>query len=84
MGTSLESDPRIRAAINQFVRRAAAGMVAEGATHEIPTGPTSEEAAAIAAEQQAGAAIEAEGNETAPAADEAQTASPADDEKKED
>ena len=28
MGTSLESDPRIRAAINQFVRRAAAGMAA--------------------------------------------------------
>jgi uncharacterized membrane-anchored protein YjiN (DUF445 family) len=26
MGTSLEQDPRIRAAINQFVRRAAAGM----------------------------------------------------------
>jgi uncharacterized membrane-anchored protein YjiN (DUF445 family) len=26
MGTSLEKDPRIRAAINQFVRRAAAGM----------------------------------------------------------
>ena len=28
MGTSLESDPQIRAAINQFVRRAAAGMAA--------------------------------------------------------
>jgi uncharacterized membrane-anchored protein YjiN (DUF445 family) len=26
MGTSLEQDPRIRSAINQFVRRAAAGM----------------------------------------------------------
>ena len=28
MGTTLESDPRIRSAINQFVRRAAAGMAA--------------------------------------------------------
>jgi uncharacterized membrane-anchored protein YjiN (DUF445 family) len=28
MGTTLESDPRIRAAINQFARRAAAGMAA--------------------------------------------------------
>ena len=28
MGTTLEGDPRIRAAINQFARRAAAGLVA--------------------------------------------------------
>ena len=32
MGTSLESDPRIRSAINQFVRRGAAGMAASYGT----------------------------------------------------
>ena len=59
-------------------------MVEDAAAHAAPTGPTAEEAAAILREQQAGAAIDGEGAETARAADEAQTDSPADDEKKED
>jgi large subunit ribosomal protein L3 len=39
---------------------APAGLVDEGAVHEIPALPSDEEVAAIAAEQEAGAAAEAE------------------------
>jgi len=55
---------------------APAGLVDEGAVHEIPALPSDEEVAAIAAEQEAGAAAEAEAAEAAKdeAADAAQAA----------
>jgi large subunit ribosomal protein L3 len=55
---------------------APAGLVDEGAVHEIPALPSDEEVAAIAAEQEAHAAAEAEAAEAAEAeaADAAQTA----------
>jgi large subunit ribosomal protein L3 len=55
---------------------APAGLVDEGAVHEMPALPSDEEVAAIAAEQEAGAAAEAEAAETAEAdaADAAQAA----------
>jgi large subunit ribosomal protein L3 len=48
---------------------APAGMVEHAAEHEIDTGPTTEEAAALAAEQQAGAATDAEQAEDTSATD---------------
>ena len=55
---------------------APAGLVDEGAVHEMPALPSDEEVAAISAEQEAGAAAEAEAAETAEAdaADAAQAA----------
>ena len=55
---------------------APAGLVDDGAVHEIPALPSDEEVAAIAAEQEAGAAAEAEAETAAAeeAADAAQTA----------
>ena len=55
---------------------APAGLVDEGAVHEMPALPSDEEVAAIAAEQEAGAAAEAEAEAAAEAdaADAAQTA----------
>lgn len=55
---------------------APAGLVDEGAVHEMPALPSDEEVAAIAAEQEAGAAADAEAQEAAEAeaADAAQTA----------
>src|SRR3954465_8561011 len=55
---------------------APAGLVEEGAVHEMPALPSDEEVAAIAAEQEAGAAAEAEAGAAAEAeaADAAQTA----------
>ena len=55
---------------------APAGMVEAAAEHEVDTGPTEEEAAAILASQEAGAATDAEiadqsGEAQAPAADDA-------------
>ena len=52
---------------------APAGLVEEGAVHEMPALPSDEEVAAIAAEQEAGAAAEAEAAE-AEAGDAAQAA----------
>jgi large subunit ribosomal protein L3 len=62
---------------------APAGLVEEAAVHDIPPLPGAAEVAEIAAQQDAGAAIEAQGDETAPAADEAQTENPSADESKE-
>src|SRR5690606_18121125 len=50
---------------------APAGMVEAAAEHEIDTGPTAEEAAALLAEQEAGAAIDGEQDQNNTAADNA-------------
>ncbi len=68
---------------------APAGLVDEGAVHEMPALPSDEEVAAIAAEQEAGAAAEAEAQAAAESeatnapADEAKTEGEAGDESKE-